>query len=179
MEAIELTLKSGHLLKPSLTGQISLAPSGNNSANLNDSLRSNNSTLNLSTSTATVAKCSSKINISSKMQTSTTSLHTNNKEANDSCLNPFNQQQDTQDIESKHFKDMADVMDEERILPSDSENGKNNSSDEICSLNSSNDNLDDEYYDNGAAIVDQIFQTKTSNQVCGTCKDKGSIISYF
>ena len=87
------------------------------------------------------------------------------KEGNELHMHMLNQEH--QDIESKHFKDITDVAEEDRAALTDSDNGKNNnSSDEICSLNSSNENLDDEYYDdndNGADIVDQIFSTKTTN----------------
>lgn len=78
------------------------------------------------------------------------------------------------DIESRHFKEISD-RDETQL--SDSDNGKN-SSDEICSLNSSNnpdleDNLDDEYYSNenstsnntnedSSALLDEILTSKTN-----------------
>jgi len=167
MEAIELTLKSSHLLKPSSSANQNstntLHSNINSSSNLNESSRSNNSTLNLSATTATtgaVSKSSSRTNIKNKSLNPSLSINNANnsqsKEGGDSLY-----REDSPDIDSKHFKDIIDTTEEDRTALSDSENGKNNSSDEICSLNSSNENLDDEYYDdNGAAIVDQIFRHK-------------------
>jgi hypothetical protein len=160
MEAIELTLKSGHLLKPSSSIGTNQNTSNVCATNLNETFRSNNSTLNLSVSTANttggqVSKRSHNRN-SGKSHAS----NFNTKEGNESM-----HREDSPDIDSKHFKDIIDTTEEDRLATlTDSENGKNNSSDEICSLNSSNENLDDEYYgDNGAAIVDQIFRKERSN----------------
>ena len=72
----------------------------------------------------------------------------NHIRSNSNCL--INSQDN--EIETKHFKEIGDNVEDGA---SDSDNGKN-SSDEVCSLNSSN-NPDDEFYEDGPAIVDQIL----------------------
>ena len=162
MDALELTLKSSHLLKPPTTNYINGSFA---SSSLNTSISASNSTIitqktlantttvssnNQNKSSEPHQKMSTLLSVSSlplQSQCSNINDSTLNINNNRECINLSNGHLNTDDIENKHFKEICFDITEEVVL---SDSDAKNSSDDLCSLNSSFNNEnpeEDEFFD--------------------------------
>ena len=193
MDAIELTLKSGHLLKP--TGCLNATYNSQlMTSKLNDSQAGSNTTLitkaleadNTSPDAKSIAKsnferfdsfnaktkCIPKLD-NCRMNKSLSSLNSNEQSGKHLSMNEQLSNQDI-DIENKHFNEIADQHEE--TMHSDSDGGAKNSSDDIGSLNSSN---NDEFFieeDDPFKNSDVFDETK---YIQSPCEEFGEVLLLF
>lgn len=191
MDALELTLRSSHLLKPPTTNYLNGSFSGGGStasiANdplkmsqmLNNSVTASSSTLTTSNQKTQIqsTKSSNLENSKSSILVSTSSLpsqaqhqqqssNTNGSSLNAhrNSINLSNGNLNTDEIENKHFKDICFDNTEEVAL---SDSDTKNSSDDVCSLNSSfnnENNEEDEFFDDDYSL-NVADKTKKINSV--------------
>ena len=174
MDALELTLKSSHLLKPPTTNYLngSFGGSSNDSAKMSQMLNAvtaSNSTITAQKQTQSKTneqKSSTLVSISSLplhsqcsiLNGSTFNINSSHRDS----INLSNGNLNTEEIENKHFKEICFDNTEEAVL---SDSDAKNSSDDVCSLNSSFNNADDnleedEFYDDDDLIQKEKIKIK-------------------
>ncbi len=185
MDALELTLKSSHLLKPPATNYMNGSFA---SSSLSTSVSASNSTIttqkaltNTATTSTIIPNKSSEPNQKMSILMSMSSLPSQSQcsNMNGSTLNINNHREsinlsnghlNTDDIENKHFKEIC-FDNTEEVLLSDSD--AKNSSDDLCSLNSSFNNEnpeEDEFFDDNYNSELNNVKAKTkkhSNEIAG------------
>jgi hypothetical protein len=141
MEAIELTLKSSNLIKPSLTNNINSQLSLTNQQNQDSKSKSTLPVPSLATNSNSLSfiKQSIILNSDSSSNLVQNEIESKNKDSSSSSQENVNIEANGKNKEL-----------------SDSDNYKTNSSDDLCSLNSSNN-------DNTNILVDEYLDNETSN----------------
>jgi hypothetical protein len=145
MDAIELTLKSSHLLKPSSSLNATFQSQFiSNKVNSNELHSLSNATITKLVQDSTELNSThsdlKQNNIQNLSRIESTNKQTPQLSVRQKCTSSLTNQDI--EIETKHFNEISDQHDE--TLQSDSDGAKN-SSDDICSLNSSNNDEFGEY----------------------------------